>query len=116
MGNTYSDPNLQLFMKVDKPMYNTGEMIEGSVKVIARAHLPYDHLMLKFECYEYCQWKRHANSHIVDGPQYPDYEGHNKLFFQMYGLAEFPGGLRTGFYEFPFSVKLPADLPGSSAL
>lgn len=112
MGNSYSDPNLQLYVKVGKAMYDTGDMIEGSAKLIARAPFLYDRLMLKLECYEYCQWKRHANSYIVDGPEYPDFEGHSKLYCQIYNLAEFPGGLRAGFYEFPFAVKIPADLPG----
>lgn len=116
MGNNYSDLNTMMSMSVEKPMYIAGQMVDGNTRMVIRTHLPYDHLVLKLECYEYCQWKRHANTRIIDNSlKYPDYEGHNRLFYQVYNLAEFPGGVKKGFYVFPFSVRIPSDLPGMPA-
>lgn len=87
MGNSYSDQAVKLFMNSDRQMYTAGEMVEGSTKIIARANLPYDRLILKLECFEYCQWNKHASQSFVDTMRFQDFAGHNRLYYQVHSLA-----------------------------
>lgn len=87
MGNSYSDQNIKLFMSADREIYTAGEMVDGSTKIVARSHLPYTRLILKLECFEYCQWNKHASSSFVDTMRFQDFSGHNRLFYQVHSLA-----------------------------
>lgn len=42
MGNKHKDPNVDIYVEVDKNFYYTGEFVNGTVHIHAKTNLTYD--------------------------------------------------------------------------
>jgi hypothetical protein len=70
-------------------------------------------LILKFEGFEFCKWIGGPNANIIDQLRYQNFKGDNQIYYKVHVLNEFVGGVRMGFYAFPFAIRIPMDVPGS---
>lgn len=108
MGSSQNkDPTLNIYVTLSKRYYYAGETVEGVVHVDCKANRPYNQLMLRLHGSESVHWsENHGKTHV-------SYSNFKDTYHEELLLAQFPMGIRTGQFSFPFSLLLPATFPAS---
>ena len=117
MGSGESkDPNIDIYMQLDKPYYQAGEMVTGNVYLNAKMSVGYDALYIRFTGREEVYWEQH---HQQGGGQHHHqhrvevYQNSRESYQEQFILSKFNGSVPMGHYTFPFQFLLPNGLTGS---
>jgi len=108
MGNSHiQDPNIEIFMQINKQYYFAGEYVEGEVYVRAKQPSTYKKLVVSLDGEEFVYWtegqgrnKRHYSNR---------YQNYKSSFIVM----DFQGKVNQGDFTFPFALLLPNMITGS---
>jgi len=118
MGNlnqSYSHGNI--FVQTDKPYYNSGDTVTGTVYVDMNTLFPGETIFLKVKGYEMCYWNekrtKWEDEYNADGTKtqksveyFEHFNGRNSFYSNKFALNSWGGHIPMGQYSLPFSFVL----------
>lgn len=108
MGSSQNkDPTLFIYITLSKRYYFAGETLEGAVHIDCKANRPYNQLFLRIHGSENVHWQETHNQVQVHYTNFKD------TYHEEFLFTQFPMGIKTGQYSFPFSLLLPSAFPAS---
>lgn len=108
MGSSQNkDPNIDIYITLNKRIYYAGETLEGAVHLDCRANRPYTQIFLRLHGHERVHWEEtYYKTHIR-------YTNDRDTYHDEFLLRNFPMGIKTGQYSLPFSILLSSAFPAS---
>lgn len=108
LGSSYiHDPNIEIFMQVNKQYYIAGEYVEGEIYIRVKQPSLYTRLMVNLEGEEYVYWTE------GQGRNKRYYRNQYQNYYSGFIVQNFGGMINQGDYIFPFAFLLPAMITGS---
>jgi hypothetical protein len=102
-----SDKDVRIFVTFSRRVYYAGEMVEGAVHIHCLNPRPYRTINLIIRGEEKVRWTQSS------GKSRKVYSQEKQTYECWMDLASLPGGIFPGFYSYPFSILLPANLPST---